>query len=412
MKNNRVEIIDEFLKYWKDIAKENPNLSFDNSSMDHTIYNKLIRLGVKDEDKKISLNTFSPTNFRSNKQLSYNSTTNSAFNNWLTYYQNNDKIRVFQSPRWEYFCQFKSPNLEADYQIENIKVYVPLDSKHIEEGAKRLFNFLSINNIPHTSKIGKNIRFDDIVIRLVKKEDADKLLSYIKSDNYIQEGLITANPFTYNKDGIALACDGQESYNLTICSLISMYISNKKNTDTLDNVGYLDFYKFIAQKYQSNFITKTSNDFNNKFNFESIEQERNYREIIALILKCQNPNFTYDDYIDHFNDCRQENVNNIHKIRSEKRKKIIKTEEEAITLLKEYIDAMISKYEKKNGIATCIAYLYTGRIDYITRTNNLRQRIANSNLKEIITMLAERNGVSLQELINEIYPTNYINHYK
>ena len=47
---NKYQQIDDFLKIWRDVAKENPNFSF----LDHrkTVYHYLTRLGVSDYDQK------------------------------------------------------------------------------------------------------------------------------------------------------------------------------------------------------------------------------------------------------------------------------------------------------------------------------------------------------------------------
>ena len=310
MKDNKIRI-NEFLTYWRDIALENPDLSFQNEEMNQAIYNKLIRLGVNTEDRKIDLrNGNSPINYKNDTQYSYLVNPNSAFNNWLDYYNGNEKIKVFHSPSWAYFCQFISENQEARYAKEHIKIYIPLDSKHIEQGAKSIFDFLTRNNISHLSKIGKDIRFDDIVIRLINKEDADKLLDYIRRNPYIQEGLIKPNPFAFQKNGVALACDGRESYNETIVKIIGLYISEKKDTNTLDKVSYEDFYRFVAIKYKTNFITKENNDLIKKLEIQDQEKERNIKEILSLALKCQKKDFTYDHYIEHFNICKRNKEKN------------------------------------------------------------------------------------------------------
>ena len=66
------KIITSFLKYWADIAKENPRLSFNSKEMENSIYNSLIYLGVSNEDRKVNLkDDDSPSNFQSNHSYSY-----------------------------------------------------------------------------------------------------------------------------------------------------------------------------------------------------------------------------------------------------------------------------------------------------------------------------------------------------
>lgn len=275
--------IDEFLKFWRDIAKENPNTTI----TDKMVYHELIRLGVNEYDKKVDLTT-------SNSRPFNNSSVRGVFESWISYYQFNSNINVFNSPSWPYFCQFTSKENIASAK-NHIKVYIPLDSGHIEEGAKLIFDFLSRNNIPHRSKIGKHIRFDDIVIRLINPEDAEKLIEFVHSNLYLECGLIEGNPFAFQKDGIALACDGELSYNDTVATLIAHYINTKKNKRELDNIDVRDFYNHIVNVY--------NNDELIKYIFSVYSDNKlfeNYKQVLELIIISADPSFTFEDYIKHY----------------------------------------------------------------------------------------------------------------
>lgn len=404
MNNNNKERITNFLEYWRDIALENPKLSFTSEEIEHAIYSSLIRLGVNQTDRQIDLrNGNSPTNYRNDNQYSYLVNPNSAFNNWLEYYNKKEKINVFHDSKWAYYCQFISQDLEAKKAKEHIKIYIPLDSKHIEQGAKNIFDFLTQNKISHVSKIGKSIRFDDIVVRLVKKEDADKLLNYLKNDSYIQEGLIKANPFAFQKDGIAIVCDGKESYNDTISKLVRLYIAEKIKSKTLNQVSYEDFYRFVAIKYKTNFITRTEKEFKEIFDIQTKEKERNIREIIALALKCQNPNFDYNSYLEHFRICKKNKEEVTSNTLNKNQTNLLFEETEALKLLTEYIKTMCEKYTEDKGKATCKAYFLTGNTSYIARDNNLRERINSSNLREYVIKISNQKNIPILELINQVY---------
>ncbi len=56
------------------------------------------------------------------------------------------------------------------YNPNHIKLYIPLDARHIYRGVDQIFNFLSENDISHVSKVGSAIRNDDIVIRLENRK--------------------------------------------------------------------------------------------------------------------------------------------------------------------------------------------------------------------------------------------------
>ena len=273
--------IDQFLKEWVQIAKDNPHLSFEGQMVD-SIYHSLIMLGVDEKDKPFSLDRGKETINEEGIRVAQDS----VFNTWKKHFRENDKIDVFVSPEWKYFCQFISKNQAAHNSPEHIKVYIPLDVNHIEEGAIQIFQFLTNANIPHLSKIGKKIRFDDIVIRLVKEEDASRLIDFVKHNPYLQEGLIKANPFAFQKDGIALACDGDESYNMTIASLVQMYIGERKRQQQLDMVSYGDFYRFIATCYKKEFVTQEDNQLERVFQYEWDEERKdNYKRLLKKYTK-------------------------------------------------------------------------------------------------------------------------------
>ena len=282
--NSRYQEMNDFLKFWRDILKENPNFELTET----IVYNYLIRLGVDERDKKVNL-----------RKRSFDQ--NSMFEEWINYFSAYPNIKVFNSIDWRYFCQFIS-NQNIGLAKNHIKVYVPLDYDHIELGAKLIFNFLSKNNIPHHSKIGSEIRFDDIVIRLVNPDDAEKLINFITLNQYLSEGLISPNPFAFQKDGIALACDGSLSYNSTISELVSNYINlmNKKNE--LNEIEIVSFYKYIMK------VLSDDNLIKNIFN-DSDDLLSNRKQVLELISSSFLPNFTYDDYISHYKKYSNFNTN-------------------------------------------------------------------------------------------------------
>ena len=94
----------------------------------------------------------------------------------LNYYNNDNGIDVKWSKDFIRFCQFTNgPRLPEETLI---KLYIPLDKKHLREGAILIFNYIENLGIDHESKIADEIRSDNIVIRL-KKTDADKAMQII-----------------------------------------------------------------------------------------------------------------------------------------------------------------------------------------------------------------------------------------
>lgn len=377
---NNVERIDNFLKYWAKIVEQNPNFSTNIEPFHKMIYSKLIRNDVSEKDLPVVLSSDI-----------YNSQNESTFEHWIRYYKNNKKIDVFNSIDWSYFCQFISTDYKAKAAEEHIKIYIPLDNDHIKEGAKLIFNFLTQNNISHNSKIGRQIRFDDIVIRLINEEDAQKLLNFVNNNAYIQEGLVKANPFAFQQNGIAMACDGSASYNETVAYMIAMYLKDSKEKGSLNSVNYQNFYHYIANNYKKEFIEKSNQPFQQALKYEDDKKKKNYQHIIALILNCQNPEFNLQNYFNHYH----------HSVESKKEEKVEK--ENSNTLLLNIINAMVKKHGIETAIPTIKAYILTNNSAYITRDENLRNRAIRNNLSEEIRNILKKQNISFEDYIKEIY---------
>ncbi len=165
------------------------------------------------------------------------------FDYWIKRNESNENLETFVSDKHPYFCQFVNKNAR-NIAEETIKLYIPLDEVHLAEGANRIFDFIAKEGIEHNSKIGKKIRNDNIVVRVAKVSDAEKIINYVMSDDYIQEGLLNTNPFTINIKGVGIAKDGYYSYNKELCHSIArlIFILNQKNRLDDLNVNSLKSY--------------------------------------------------------------------------------------------------------------------------------------------------------------------------
>ena len=363
--NNRYKEMDDFLKYWRDILKENPFINL----TENIVFNKIIKLGVNENDKNVNL---------SNNNFGQKST----FEKWIEYYYNNPNIKVFNSPDWKYFCQFIS-NYNLANATNHIKVYIPLDYEHIELGAKLIFDFLSNNNIPHHSKIGREIRFDDIVIRLINPTDAEKLINFVTSNQYLSKGLISPNPFAFQKDGIALACDGYLSYNSTISELITNYINYMKNYNKLDEINITSFYNYIIHIYNNNdLIECLFNDSDDLFS--------NRKQVLELIIATFSPNFTYNDYINHYK--KHSNINS--------------NVTNNAFYLNNALLCTVSEYDADKCYEALYRVINEGNYNYFTNKQNARNNLMNlspSDIYHIVvsTLNKEKNNFNLYDACRE-----------
>jgi len=175
---------------------------------------------------------------------------NNNFDLWIKDFENISNIDVYVKEDWNYFCLFKNGIVDSS---KLIKMYIALDDKHIYEGAKQIFKFLADNKIVHTSKIGSDVRIDDIVIRVENIEDVKKIRSFIFNNEYIKEGIMDINPFAFNDGYISYAWDGGYSFNSVLSSYISNYIYELKKNNQLHLGSYNNFLQYLHIKYNNVF---------------------------------------------------------------------------------------------------------------------------------------------------------------
>lgn len=389
--NYRQNAIDTFLKYWRDIAAYNPNINITSNA----IYQTLIQYGVPKEK---------------------GGSIEDKFNKWISRFSGHSKINVFVSENWKYFCQFVSKDTRARQATDHYKVYVPLDKDHIEEGANQLFDFLSQNNISHVSKIGKVVRFDDIVIRLSNQTEFLKVMNYVTNNRYLQEGMIPANPFAASFNNIAVACDGRISYNSTVSSLISLYINSRKRNRNLNQVDTNDFYGFVMEYYNKNFINepdyeRLTKDFCDRGDvINTPEQVVNYMNVINLILKTSNPEFSIMNYLSHYNECTNPQLQQgkVEFITEKMKANQARKEQQNAVLNLTFINAIETMTERTKSRSKAIdaigEYLRTGNATLLTRQNNLRSNICNSNFRDDLNNYLTSNNISYSDYVSKVLP--------
>lgn len=383
--NKRYVEMEKFLKFWADILKQNPEYNINYKS----IYNRLITLGVPTDD------------------FGCNNNENGNFDYWQQQFSGNVNTKVFVSINWSYFCQFINYYTD-EHSIQNasehIKMYIPLDRKHIKKGAEIIFNFLSKNDIKHISKIATDIRFDGIVIRLTSEEDALKLQNFIDNNQYLQDGLLPPNPFTFNQNNIAYACDGMLSYNENIAKMIAIYLNKRKNE--LDKIKLQDFINFVYEYFQNTFINKMNEQ---EFidNFGLIKEDKiflkerilNYKQIFELFLKSIHPDFKIEHLFIHFNNNKEENKQLSQIICQLKQLKIRQFELSPIIV--DCYTIMAAKYSPEIAMNNIIEYIRSNNSACLTRDNNIRQKFIDLNIREHVLAVCKAYDCSIREVISK-----------
>lgn len=370
---NRAENINNLLSYFVNIGIQNPDLEINKD----LIYSNLIYYGCESSTQ-------------------YSNKVN--FENWIERFKNIPNIKVFNHFSHEYFCQFI--NYDSFDEVKNsnqIKVYIPLDSSHMYEGANMIFDYLASNNIKHASKIGSDYRFDSIVVRLFDEESAKLLENFINSNSFINEGLTSPNPFLINDNNIAMACDGLLSFNSINSSLIALYVNQIKEGKIIvnDNNFFNSYYSFINNLYNSYFENGTNdlNDlyfyfFKNHVDRDKEELLENLREIIHLIsysgdyTKTKEDFYTFFNYVNNDN-AKTDNKNKISKLLYGNDNNINKEE-----VLMYAIKTTGNKYNSLQAIVALTEFLEGKGAGKFTNDNNCRvdliDNLTPEETKEII----------------------------
>ena len=234
--------IEYFLKYIYDLRKDNSDLSINKDF----VYRELCRYGLKADDM------FEDRSLKNNNYL---------FGRWFDTFYPVKNINAYCNPNWSYFFQFVNGNFNND--AEFIKLYIPIDSKHLEESVNRLFKHIAALGIEHCSKVSQEVRSDNVVIRLRKGDyyNAMKIINFVHSDEYIKNSLNKTNPFVPTVNGIGIMEENGISYNGEIANYIAGYI-NKSYRDRKDSVSYDDFNYYMEK---NNYDKTIQNALHGKF---------------------------------------------------------------------------------------------------------------------------------------------------
>ena len=228
---NDISRIEKFLNIIKEEAKDKPYLS------KNFVYQKLTRLG---------------TSYVSGINREY-------FDGWIEHFNNSENIKVYMTSKEASFCHFDSM-VQPDNEDKTFKMYIPMKPDMIDENAKVLFTYLTEKGIIHSSKISVDIRYDDLVIRLYDINDVKLISEFIMNNEIFKNSLleqndILPNPFTYHDDMFSYTIDGKESYNTILATYITMYISELKANNKLDEVSYLGFLNYVKEIYKMVFVS-------------------------------------------------------------------------------------------------------------------------------------------------------------
>ena len=253
--------IDKFLKELQELSKEvklNPD----------QIYLRLAYYGIPLEEQ--------------------NKSVKEVFNKLISKFKGYPGATTFVSPNWTYFCQFANDSEYSMYSTNPIKIYIPLKKEHLEENVSKIVKFLADNNIVHRSKLAKNVRVDNLVLRVKDKDGADKVINYINS-TVPKEDLYECNPFCISDGKVALAMDRYLSYNDILSKYLCLYINNCSfNNEVASYENFKNFMqlnlRLLMGKRNKNYILRFK-DLSEDKGMSDEEFLANVNEITTLIVR-------------------------------------------------------------------------------------------------------------------------------
>lgn len=200
------------------------------------------------------------------------------FDYWKHRYYENKNISVFETDRLKGFCFFANGDMKGN----EVKLYIPLKSNYVKEGANQLFDFLSSTNIEHQSKIATIVRNDNVVVRVNNLEDAKTIIDYVTSNEYIRAGMLQVNPFLPNCNGVGITMDNNFSFNSELSKAIAGFIEYLKANNLLHLANVENFNNYINSSLS-----------------KIVDLE--LKDIYCLLAKTTSKDFSLQDFINHAN---------------------------------------------------------------------------------------------------------------
>lgn len=392
--------IDKFLKELQELSKEvklNPD----------QIYLRLAYYGIPLEEQ--------------------NKSVKEVFDKLISKFKGYPGATTFVSPNWTYFCQFANDPEYSMYSTNPIKIYIPLKKEHLEENVSKIVKFLADNNIVHRSKLAKNVRVDNLVLRVKDKEGADKVINYINSTTVPKEDLYECNPFCISDGKVALAMDRYLSYNDILSKYLCLYINNCSFSNEV--ASYENFKNFmqlnlrlLMGKRNKNYILRFK-DLSEDKGMSDEEFLANVNEITTLIvrnLENETKDFMYqlhsevnkEGYFDELANFYSQNKSYYMDYNAAVKPENVSSKVTNVDrlLLISIIKATSEKYGIEKTKDLLNNYREERYIGAITRKDNLRDQVATSEtFYSYITSLSTKE---LNEMIDKYGVQKETDYYK
>lgn len=353
---NTIDKRNIFLNHLSKIYKQNPNLPI----YSDTIYYELIRFKANDENKY--------QNVKETNLLGVQV----KLNNHL---KNNPSLEIFSNGYYLIIENRKGSDSKSFYHIINnsIKMYIPVNAEDLYPVSLKLINFLTSENIIMQCKIAKKMRNDALVLSIETKEAILKVEGYLKKLKLHSE--VEPNPFLFQRKNIAFTIDKGVSYNKALSKLLSLYFTNKRKTNTLDEVDSSDFTLFVKRQVQI-LSGAGKKSIMNKYEIKSLEKFNSFIIISELILKTLEDSLTLEEIFSY--QSTEELKENDEKDFAGDKEKILYV-----------IDRLSNIYDLKKVHLIIMKYIETGNTNLFVREENIRkvviENFSSQKLKRIIS---------------------------
>lgn len=394
---NKANKIDKLLKQMQELSKE---IKLDADQ----VYSALAYYDIPYEEQNVSIENY--------------------FERFINNFRNVPNANVFVAANWSYFCQFVNDPAGSMYDTNPIKIYIPLRKEHIEENVNKIITFMAKNNIIHRSKLAKKVRVDDLVLRVRDKNDATKVINYINS-TIPKEDLYECNPFCINEGNVGLTMDRYMSYNEVLSKYICLYINNCYFKNEV--ASYESFKEYMQTNLRLLISKRNKNTilrFKSQGDYRLSDEEflANVKEITTLIvrnLEQANKEYMYqlhdelntpgyfDKEVSYYSPYNRDNYVNYNANVNQKSTPITNNNEDR-ELLIEIIKITSEKYGIAKTKNLLNGYREERYVKAITRTNNLREKVASSpTFYDYITNLSTKELNEMIEKYSEQKETDY-----
>ena len=229
---DRFGAIENFLKYFVSLYQENPNIEI----TDDTFYDALANYGLTEEEIKEKRVHDINSNIKDN-----------FFASWINNFKDNPDLDVYYTLNQSRFLQFRNYD---DGTAECYKLYLSFPEDRMYACVNALFQYIAHNKIKTFSKVADTLRSDSVVLRIVKKDDAKKVIDFVNNNEFISSACRPVNPFLMNAGNIGMAYDRWLSYNSVLSFMLANYFKQKRTAGTLEQVSLDNFREYVNQIYQ------------------------------------------------------------------------------------------------------------------------------------------------------------------